>query len=67
MVYNVTFAPLENFSVTTEDRNTRKSLGDRDEVACITYPKYDPGGTTNPLIVRNITLRNIEFEERQID
>ena len=67
MVYSFTSAPPENFSVTTEDRNARRSLVNHDKVTCITYSGYEPGSTTNSLTISKVTLRVIEFEERQGD
>lgn len=65
MVYSVSLAPLENFSIIAEDRNTRRSLGNRDEAACITYLGYKPGSTIDPLTISEFTHIVTEFEERQ--
>jgi len=67
MVYSFTYAPLENCSVTKKDRNIGRSLGNHDEVACITYSGFDLGGIVDPFSVAKPTLRTTEFEERQGD
>ncbi len=67
MDYSFTSSPLENCSITTEDRNTGRSLGNHDEVACISYSGCDLGSTTDPLLVTKLTPRITEFEEGQGD
>ena len=65
MVYSFTSALVENFSITTEDRNGGRSLGNHDDVACITYSRYDLGGTVDPLTISKLTPTVTKFEERK--
>ena len=67
LVYCVAFAPFKNCFVTTEDKNTGRSLGDPIEATRITYSRYKPKGVTDLLIVRKPTPRITNFEERQGD
>jgi len=63
MVYSFSSAPPKNLFVTIEDRNTGISLGNHDEVACITYSRYDLGGTVDPLSVTEPTPRITELKK----
>lgn len=61
MVYSFAYAPPKNCAVTTKDRNAGKSLGNCDEVACITYSGYDLGGIVDPLTISKLTPGVMEF------
>jgi len=61
MIYSFTCSPPDNFSLTTKDRNLGRSLGNCDEIACITYSGHDLGGTTDPLSFTKPAPRITEF------
>jgi len=63
MVYSLAFTPCENLFVTTKDRNTCESLGNRDEVACNAYSRCDLGGIVDPFSATKSLLRIAELEE----
>jgi len=64
MVYSFSSASLGDCSIATKDRNTGKSFGNCDEVACNAYSRCDLGGTTNSLSVTKPLLGISKLEER---
>jgi len=63
LVYSITFAALKNTSVTTEDNNARRSIGDCDEVARITYSRYEPWGAIDSFRAGEPTLGVVDLEK----